>query len=367
MTALGIAMVVLTLCVIQALSQGLDATLNSTGNPDDLVILRPGANTETQSSVTREAFRVISSMPEVAMDSEGKPLCVAERYLTVYLPREGSKSRTNLALRGTSERALALRPSVRIAGGRFFRPGLNEVIVGRAAQRRFPQLQMHQTVHFEKRDWKIVGVFDADAQAYESELWGDLEDVGNAFQRGEFSSAHVKARSAGEAETLRKKIEDNPQLKLKATPETRYFVDQFETGLPLAIIGSIITALLAVGATFGAINTMYASVAARTREIAVLRAIGFGRWSVLGAFLLESVLLALVGGIAGCLLSIPFNGLQTGTMSWWSFTEMAFKFRVTPEVLGNGLIFAVLLGFVGGLFPALRASRMTITQALRAV
>lgn len=366
LTVLGIAMVVLMFCVIQALSQGLDSVLVSTGREDNLLVLRPGSNTEINSSISRESFRVLSSLEDLAKGPDGRTLCVAEHYLTVYLRRDET-SRTNIALRGTTERALTLRPAAKITEGRIFRPSAQEIVVGRAATRRFPQLQMGGTLTFEKRDWKIVGIFDADGQAYESEIWGDVEDVGNAFKRSDFNSVLLRAKGVSERDVLGKKIEDNPQLKLRNLPESKYFAEQFETGMPLSAIGGVITALLAIGATFGAMNTMYSAVASRTREIAVLRAIGYGRWTVLLAFVLESTLIALIGGLAGCTISLAFNGIQSGTMNWFTFTEMAFQFKVTPQILTSGILFSVFLGAFGGFFPAMRAARMTIMQALRAV
>lgn len=367
MTALGFTMVVLMFCVIQALSQGLDKTLISSGRTDNLLVMRHGSKTEVYSSVSRDANRVISSMPEIAKDEQGRAICAAERYLTVYLPRGEKGERSNVAVRGTTQDGLRVRPSVKIAQGRFFQPGLNELVVGQGAMRRFSQFRLNGTVTFEKREWTIVGILEADGQAFESEIWGDVEDIGNAFRRPDFSAVLVRATSPQAADALEKQLESNTQLKLEAVREDAYYKEQTNSGLSMAIIGTIITVLLAIGATFGAMNTMYASVSARTREIAVLRAIGFGGGSVLLAFLIESLLLALAGGLVGCAISLLFNGMQTGTVNWLTFSEVAFQFRVTPQILSTGLIFGLILGLVGGLLPAVRASRMTILQALRAV
>lgn len=367
MTLLGIAMVVLMFCVIQALSQGMESVFVGSGSPENLVVLRPGALVEVQSQVTRDAFRVIASYPEIGKDKEGKPLCSAERYAVVYVPRPSTGGRTNLAVRGTTDRGFAVRPGIKIVEGRMFQPGLNELVVGKAASRRFTQLHVGGTLPFEGRDWKVVGIFDAGGQAYESEAWGDLEDVGSAFKRSEYSSVIVRTDSVQTRDAVAKKLKDDTLLKLNSYAEPAYFSEQTKAVPSLEVVGQIILVLLSIGATFGAMNTMYSAVSTRTREIAVLRAIGFGKGSILIAFLMESVFLALIGAVIGCLCSLSVNGMQSGTMNWVTFTEVAFQFKITPQILTSGMIFGAALGFIGGLFPAVRAARMSIVGSLRAV
>lgn len=366
MTLLGITMVVLMFCVIQALSQGMAKVFVSSGTPENLVLLRPGAIAEVQSQITRDAFRVVSSYPEIARDEKG-PLCSAERFAVVYVPRPSTGGRTNLAVRGATERSFAVRPNIKLVEGRLFQPGLQEIVVGKGAQKRFSQLQIGSSISFEGRNWKVVGVFDAGSQAYDSEVWADLEDIGSAFKRPEYNSVIARTVDTSTRDLLAEKLKSDTQLKLNSFPEPKYFSEQTKAVPSLEIVGQIILVLLSIGATFGAMNTMYSAVSTRTREIAVLRAIGFGKGSVLAAFLLESIFLCLIGGAIGCAGSLFFNGMQSGTMNWATFTEVAFQFQVTPQILMSGLIFAGFLGLVGGLFPALRAARMSIVGALRAV
>ncbi len=368
MTALGIAMVVATFVITLALAQGFRATLVASGQPDNAIVLRQGALSENVSVVPRAAVPLIETLPQIARDQQGQPLASPELLVIISRPRASDGQPANVPLRGVGPRSFDVRNTVRLVEGRRFRPGLAEVVVGRLATRRFQGLTLGHTIRFGNNDWTIVGVFAADDSAFESEVWGDVDLMLPAFQRPSYQSITVKLTSPSALESFQAALASDNRLELGAQSERDYYASQSVLMTTMIrVLGSFVTLILSIGAMFGAMNTMYAAVAYRIREIGTLRALGFSRLRIMSAFMAESVLLAVIGGIIGCLIALPAHGISTGTTNWQSFSEVAFRFRITPALLGGGLIFAAVMGALGGLLPAIRAARIPIAQALREI
>lgn len=368
MTTLGIAMVVAVFVIMLALAQGFRATLVASGSPDNAIVLRKGATAESVSAVRRDALPLIASLPQVRRDADGEALATPELLVVIALRRMTDGERANVSVRGIGPKAFAVRPSVRIVEGREPQPGLPEVVAGLAASRRFDGLGVGRTLKFAGREWHVVGLFAADDAGFESELWGDVNLMMAAFQRGGYQSVTVRLRDPAAFDSFQAALSADPRLDLKADRERDYYAAQSATMTALIrFLGTFVALILAVGAVAGAMNTMYAAVAYRIREIGTLRALGFRRGRILLAFLAESVALGLVGGLVGCVLALPVHGISTGTTNWAAFNEVAFKFRITPPLLVAGLIFAAVMGAVGGLLPAIRAARLPIAQELREI
>ena len=366
MTIGAIALVVAVVVALMALANGLNSALKTTGSPENVLVLRQGSQTETSSGVTKEAFQIIQTLPGIARDREGKPMASAEGVIIVNLPRRSGES-TNVTLRGVSETAFAMRPAVKLVAGRMFRPDIGEAIVSRTVAGRFSNAELDQTLQLGKRSFAIVGVFDAGGTAFDSEIWSSINDVADAFDRNGYSSVLVRAENVATRDQLVNRIEAEQRLKLEAKPELKYYEEQTSTSGPIRGLGIFVAIVMGVGACFGGMNTMYAAVAHRTREIGTLRALGFSKLSILTSFVIESMILALIGGVIGCLLALPVNGIATGTMNFRTFSEVAFSFRITPDLLVSALIFSLVLGFIGGLLPSRLAARMPITRALREI
>ncbi len=367
MAALGIALVVMVMVWVLALAQGFRKALVGTGRPDRALVMRGGATSEVQSAVSREDARMLAVLPEVATDASGEPLASAEMVVIVVLPKRSDASPSNVVVRGVTPAAFAVRPEARIAEGRAVRPGLGEVIVGRALTRRIQGCEIGARLHFATQDWEVVGILEAGGSGFESEIWGDAEVLIPAFERTGYQVVTMRLRSASDLKALQERIDADPRLHLEAQSEVEYFESQSRSFTSFVRgTGFIIAILMGFGAIAGALNTMYAAVNSRTREIGTLLALGFSRASVLVAFLLESVVLSLVGGAIGCALGMLVNGVSTGTTNWDSFSELAFTFRVTPDILLTGMIFAAVMGAIGGLLPAWRAARKRIVDSLRA-
>ena len=364
MTIAGIAMVVAVFVIVSSLAQGLRASFVRTGDPLTTLVLRKGSARELQSFVTLDAYDILRNMEGVTRDQDG-PVASGETFTVVVAPRMDGSS-TNLTVRGVSPKGIALRPNFHISEGRLFRPGLAEVVVSRNLSGRFLNSRLGDPLDINDRDFEVVGIFETGGTAYDSEVWGDVDVLAETFRRrGGFSSVRLRATSAEAGRRLQEQIEADPRLTADAVAETDYYASQTSVAMPIMIIGGVVSVLLGIGAVFGAMNTLYAAVATRVREIAMLRALGFSRFSVVVAFLIEALLLALMGGIAGCLLAIPFNGLATGTMNWFTFSEAAFAFEISIGLLLFGIAFALVMGFVGGLPPAFRAARRPIASTLR--
>jgi ABC-type lipoprotein release transport system permease subunit len=366
-TAIGVGFVVAILIGAFALASGFQAALVETGSPSNVIVLRTGADSEISSGVSRDGANVIRSLPEIATDAAGHPLVSAETVVLINLPRLGQPGSSNVPIRGVAPEALALRHQVKIVAGRMFTPGTDEVIVGQRIGHRFAQCAIGDKMRFGQRDFTVVGHFTAAGSAFESEVWGDVAVVGPALDRTDvFESVTFAMRDTSRFRALKAQLEKDPRLNVQVVTERGFYEGQSQL-LANVIRGAgvFITLIMAVGAIFGAMNTMYAAVGSRTREIAVLLTLGFSPIAVMFSFMIESVMLALIGGLVGCLLALPVNGITTSTTNWSSFSEVAFAFRVTPIGMALGLIFAVVMGMVGGFLPALKAARQPLARTLR--
>jgi putative ABC transport system permease protein len=368
MTAGGIAMVVAVFVMTLAIAQGFKATLVASGSLDNAIVLRKSATAETVSAVLRSDVPIIESLPQVARGSDGRPLSSPELVTIIALPRQTDNQPANVPVRGVGPRAFDVRDTLKIAEGRRFTPGTREINVGRLALGRFKGLAVGSDVRFGSTIWKVVGVFTADDAAFESELWGDIDLMQPAFQREGYQSLTVKLADRSMFDSFKAAVEGDPRLYLEPHRELDYYAEQSRAMTTvIRVFGTFVTLILSIGAMFGAMNTMYAAVAYRTREIGTLRALGFSRFRIVTAFLAESIALAVVGGVIGCILALPVHGLSTGTTNFSSFTEVAFKFRITPALMVGGVIFSAVMGAVGGLLPAIRAARIPVARALREI
>jgi len=368
MTAMGIAMVVAVFVMTLAIAQGFRATLVSSGSPGNAIVLRKSATSETVSSVLKQEVPLVENLPQIARDANGRPLASPELVVIISLPRLTDNHPANVPLRAVGPRAFEVRDRLRFVEGRRFSPGTREINVGRLATQRFKGITLGSDVKFGSTTWKVVGVFTADDAAFESEVWGDADLMLPAFQRIGYQSVTVKLTDPSALDSFKAAIDADPRLDHKADRETDYYADQSQVMTTIIrVFGTFVTAILSIGAMFGAMNTMYAAVAYRTREIGTLRALGFSRIRIVSAFLAESIALALIGGAIGCLLALPVHGLSTGTTNMASFSEVAFKFRITPALLAGGMIFAGVMGALGGFLPAIRAARIPVARALREI
>ena len=363
---IGIAGVVGVLVAMLAMGEGFKATLDSTGGDDTAIILRGGSQAETNSVITRDQSPLISSLAGIARGEDGRPVISPELSQVVNLPSMADGTDSNVQFRGVGPAAWALRPNLKIVEGRKFGAGLREIVVGRGAQRQFRGLEVGKQLKLANQMWTVVGVFES-GDSHESELWADVDVLGPAYQRQAYQSVTVKLDGKNGFKQLKAALAADPRLKLDVSTTHDYYAKQSE-GLTKLIkaLGSIIGAIMAIGAIFGALNSMYAAVAGRAREIATMRAIGFRGLPVVTAVMLETMLLALVGGIIGALVAwLVFNGHTVSTLGN-NFSQVVFQFRVSPALLWTGLKWALGIGLVGGLFPALRAARLPVTEALRA-
>jgi putative ABC transport system permease protein len=368
MTAGGIAMVVAVFVMTLAIAQGFRSTLVASGSPQNAIVLRKGATAESLSAVLRTDVPLVESLPQVARAGDGHPLASPELVVAIALPRQSDNQPANVPVRGVGSRAFEVRDTLRFVEGRRFTPGSREVNVGKMAVARFKGLALGAEVKFGGATWKVVGVFTADDASFESEIWGDVDLMGPAFQRAGYQSITVKLVDPTMFDSFKSAVDQDPRLYLRPQREQDYYTAQsVAMTTVIRILGSFVTLILSIGAVFGAMNTMYAAVGYRTREIGTLRALGFSRTRIVTAFIAESMALAVAGGLIGCLLALPVHGLSTGTTNFSSFSEVAFKFRITPLLLVEGLAFAALMGAAGGLLPALRAARIPVARALREI
>ena len=367
-TALGIALVVAVFVMVMALAQGLAATYISTGDPRNLLVLRKGSTAESSSQITRDEVRQIRYLAGIARDAAGEPIASPEIQVLVQMDRVAQAGTAQVLMRGLGPVGIELRPHVQIRAGRLFRPGLNECIVSQRIAQRFGHCQIGDRFAGGKANWTVVGIFDAAKSAYESEIWVDADEARAAFNRSFYGSILLRpVADAAAIAALTNRIESNRDLSVRVLPETEYYKEQTNTGAPIQFLGRFLAVVMSIGAVFSAMNTMYAAVGARSREIGTLRVLGFKRRAIYVSFLLESVLLALLGGVLGCALALPLNGLTTGTLSWNTFTEVAFEFQITGKLLAKGLAFAIVMGILGGLLPARLAARKPVLDALRAI
>jgi putative ABC transport system permease protein len=366
-TAVSVGLSVTVFIAVMALAEGLRNVFVATGEPLNVVVLRQGSQTETNSIIEHSRADVITTLEGIAQNAARQPLVSSELTVFVNQPRR-SGGTSNIVIRGLGDTGRQLRPRVKLIQGRWFRPGLRELTVSQSIAERFADCGLGEQLGTGKATWKVVGIFDAGQTAYGSEMWTDVHDVANAFGRGNsYSSVLMQARDATSLRRLTERISDDQRLQLKAEPEMQYYANQTSTATPVRILGNFIAFIMAFGSIFAAMNTMYAAVSSRVREIAVLRVLGFSPASVLTSFLLESLVLAAMGGVLGIILALPLNGLATGTTNWLSFSEMTFEFRITAGLLQRGMIFALLMGAVGGILPAARAAQQRAAIALRAL
>ncbi len=374
MTALGIALTVTTAIFLMALVAGLNRAFVSSGSKLNVLVLRKGSESELTGGFDAALFPTLKTLPGIAKDSHGEPMTSAEWDVVIVLPRKDGTGEVNVTVRGMMPDGLEMRqmpgpdgkPSVKLVDGRWFQTGQREVVVSKSVRERFTHTNLGNTMEFGKGSWTVVGTFDAGGSAYESEVWGDVNQMASDFDRqGGYSSAYLRATDPISAQALVNRVSDDQRLKLDGQLESDYYAKQTSSGTPIKIIGWVVGIIMAVGSIFAAMNTMYAAVAYRGREIATLRVIGFSRPSILTSFVLESLMLAFLGAIVGIVLMLPFNGMQTGTSNNVTFSEVVFSLRITPAVAGYAVLFALGMGFIGGLAPAWHAARQNILNALR--
>jgi len=366
MTVLGIGLVVWATVLSFGLADGLEHALLISGDELDLIVLRKGSQDEVSSGIDQRLAREVGTLEEIARDNEGTPLCSVEFVTILTKPRRGDGGTTNVIVRGMEEVGRQLRPGFKIVQGRDLQPGINQAITSQRMAQRFRNMSLGEKFDINQVDFEIVGYFEADGSAAESEVWTDLRDLTTVRRTpGAVTSVNLRARDAAAKLVLIDRLQNDEQFNLKAIEEKEYYEDQMTASIAIKVVGYFIAAFLTVGAMFAAANTMYAAVSSRAREIGTLRALGFGRGSILTSILFESVVLCLLGGLLGCLATLPFNGLSTGTANWATFSEITFSFRFGPAVLLRGVIMALIMGVIGGLFPAIRAVRMKIVDALR--
>ncbi|HEX3063245.1 MAG TPA: ABC transporter permease [Usitatibacter sp.] len=367
LTAGGMALVVFVFAAVLMLDAGLKRTLVSTGSLDNAILLRQASQTEIQSAVYRDQASLLETMREVARGSDGTPLVSKETLVLTQIPKRGSDKPQNVVVRGLPPLGIELRPQARIVDGRWFRPGSSEIVVGRSIAEGFEGVGIGQRLRFAQREWTVVGTFDAGRSGFDSEIWGDVEQMMQAFRRTAYSSVIVRLRERAALDALREDINGDQRLILDVKREPEFYAEQSKTlSTFISILGLTLSIIFSIGAMIGAMITMYAAVANRTTEIGTLRALGFRRASILAAFLAESVLLALVGGIAGLALASFLQAFTITTMNWQSFSQLAFGFDLTARIVAVTLAFSVVMGLVGGFLPSVRAARLEIVDSLRA-
>jgi putative ABC transport system permease protein len=367
LTAGGMALVVFVFATVLMMGEGIRATLVATGQPDNVLLLRKGAGAEINSGIERAKAAMVESLDGIATDGEGRRLVSKEPVVLINLPKRSNGKPSNVTVRGTSALGLELRPQVRVIEGRMFRPGTSEIIAGRSVASGFRGAALGETLRFAQRDWVVVGVFDSDKTAFDSEIWGDAEQMMAAFRRPVYSTLVLRLNQREALAGLKAAIEADPRLQLDVKPETQFYAEQSEAlATFIRILGLSLSVIFSIGAIVGAMITMFAAVAQRVGEIGTLRALGFRRGAVLVAFLAESLLLSLVGGVVGLAAASGMQAVDISTTNFQTFSEIAFQFRLTPAIAGQTLLFAMAMGFIGGFIPAWRAARLKIVDCLRA-
>ena len=365
MTGGGIALVVAVFVIVMAMVAGLDGAIEDSGSPDNMIVLRKGSTTETGSSLSLDQFDALKFLPQIRRDEAGQPLVSAELPVQVLMQKLAG-GRENIVLRGVTPVALKVHDQMRITQGRMFDPALNEVIVGKALLKRYANCTVGSNMRLGRGTWKVVGIFDAAGGSFESEVWAGIHKVQDDTQRGAYYSSVVTQDDArGRRAALIKRLADDPRINLQGETEPDYYSDQSVVANQLRNLGMLVAAIMAVGAIFAAMNTMYAAVSSRTQEIGTLRALGFSPAAVMGSFLIESLLLALAAGVIGVVLAMPVNGLSTTFGNFVTFSTIAFEFRVTFAIVVEALLFAAVMGALGGSLPARQAMRLSVVDALR--
>ena len=367
LTAGGMALVAFVFAAVLMLDAGLRETLVSTGQHDNIVVTRRAAGVEIQSVVDRPQAAVVETQPEIALGAEGERLASREVVVLIALPKRDTGVPTNVQIRGMGGQGLALRPQARLLAGRMFVPGTAEVVVGRSIAERFDAAALGASLRFGGREWRVVGVFDAGGSGFDSEIWADSEQLMQSFRRQAYSSVVARLADLGSFAALKARLESDPRLTLDVKRERAFYEEQSQTlSRFISYLGITLSVIFSIGAMVGAMITMYAAVASRTGEIGTLRALGFRRASVLGAFLAEALMLGLAGGVIGLALASLMQAVQVSTLNWDSFAELTFRFTLTAGIAAKTIVFALLMGVVGGFLPAVRAARLNIVDALRA-
>jgi len=369
MAAIGIALVVMVFVIVLALARGFQHALVKTGSPINLVVLRQGSISEITSYIPRNQEAIIRLAPGVATGPDDERLVTSDLLVVINHPMRGrGGSHSNISVRGVSLKAFDVRDKIRLIAGRKFVPGLNEIVVGKAISERGKDLGLGSTITFARREWKVVGIFDAGGSAFGSEIWGDVEQFLPLFQRDGFQSVTLHLDDPASYDLVKDALESDPRLTVDVERESDFYAKQSQELIHIIrSLGIFLTVIMSIGAISGALNTMYATVASRTREIGTMLALGFRPWSIMTSFVIESTILSLVGGVLGCLFSLPVHGQSTGTMNWDSFSEMTFDFQITPAILLAGLLFSVIMGVIGGFWPARQASKQQIATSIRAL
>ena len=366
MTALGIALTVSVLVAVLALVNGLRSAFHTTANPLNVLVMRKGATAELTGGMQRSVFEDLKSKPGIARAADGHPIASLELVTVINLPSVEQPEGMNITLRGLTPVGLEIREHVKIAEGRWFRQGMREVVVGKSVAKRYPDAHLGKKLRFGRGEWEVVGVMDAGQSANSSEIFCDLNQMSGDFNRFDgLSSALVRATDPVSVDALVNSINDDRRLLSTARTEQSYMDAQTVSAAPIQYLGVFVSIIMAVGSSFAAMNTMYAAVARRAKEVGTLRVLGFSRGSILTSFFFESLVLSLIGGALGCALVLPLNNVTTGIMSFQSFSEIAFNFRVGPEAMAIGVTFALIMGAIGGLFPARAAAKKEILVALR--
>jgi putative ABC transport system permease protein len=367
LTAGGMGLVMFVFAAVLMLDAGLKKTMVGTGSFDNVVMTRKGAETETQSAVSRDQAALVESMANIASGADGKPLVSKESLILISLNKRGQERGSNIVTRGISSLGLTMRPQARIIRGRLFREGSSEVIVGRNVNEQFDGAEIGQSLRFGGRDWLIVGIFDAQKSAFDSEVWVDVEQLMQSFRRVSFSSVIAQLSRSEDFDKLVADADDDIRISLQAKREQVFYEDQSrDLSKFITFLGTVLSVIFSLGAMIGAAITMYSAVATRTGEIGTLRALGFRRPAILAAFLLESLLLALVGGAAGLFFATFLQAITISTLNFQSFSQLAFSFVLTPKIIIQTILFSLLMGFIGGFLPAIKASRLKIVDSLRA-
>jgi putative ABC transport system permease protein len=366
---LGIAGTVGVFVAMLSLARGFKATLVSSGSADNAIIMRAGATSEMTGGVTVDTVKIVQDATGIARGADG-PLVTPEVVLVAPIPLKSTGTDANVQVRGVSKNVLEIRKNIKIAEGRMFTPGLTEIVVGKNANVSYSGLTLGNTISLGSVRFQIVGIFDAGGSAFDSEIWGDAHLIGPAYNRPDtfFQSITVHLASPDSLQQVRDALTSDPRLNVDVTREVDYYSKQ-STRLTtlITVLGGLVAAIMAIGAVFGALNTMYSAISERGREIATMRAIGFAAGSVVFSFVVEALLIAFVGGLIGCVAVLPLNGLTTGAMNLQTFSHLAFAFKITPELLVKGIIFALAMGVVGGLLPAIRAAAQPVATALRSL
>ena len=372
-TILGVALVVTVYILMQAMAAGLVKSSQNTGDPRNVMIVRKGSTAESSSQVSREQLKVIQFWPEIQRDAQGRPLISADLAIIINLPRRDGAGEANVTMRGVTPMGMELRPQVKLVQGRWFTPGKREAVVSNKMANRFASTGIGDKFKTGAAWLTVVGWFDGADSAFDSEMWMDADEARSVFDRENYSSVLARVGSTNSAASLMQRIDSDKRMPLRADLETEYYAKQTTTALPIKILGQFLATAMSIGAIFAAMNTMYASVGSRTREIGTLRVLGFRRRTVLASFIVEGAMLSAFGGLLGSGLALlaqwlcVVGGVRFGTLSFNTFSEVIFQFRITPVLVVQGMIFAVIVGVVGSLFPAIRASRLPVISALKSV